>query len=371
MNEEPFAPPRFFTIRMRRTPEASSPFRGWWPRRTTAPQRQALVRLIAVAAEERLPLAPLLEAWAEDERGVQSGRVRRLARLLRDGVPLADAVEQVPGALRDEDALAIRFGAQSGTLPAVLRQTLADMEATAAGRAPLFRQTLVYLCGYMAVLTVVVTFLQITIVPKYMQIYDDFELEPPVALRWSTRLGDVFVNYWFLFALGLLAVAWLAFSVRGGRFVRRAIMGRFFRPFRELRSAELLQKLGVALEAGRPIAGALSTLARYHFDPALRHKLLFVRNEVEQGADVWTSMTAAGLLAAPEGKLMATADRVGNRPWVLQKVAAGKRRRTMRRLHRLAELFLPAAVLLLGAFVLLQALAMFAPLVNLLSAMTS
>ena len=71
------------------------PFASWWPRRTTSAQRQALLRLIAIATEERLPLIPLLEAWAEDERGVQRRRLQRLLKILKGGGSLPDAVEQV------------------------------------------------------------------------------------------------------------------------------------------------------------------------------------------------------------------------------------------------------------------------------------
>ena len=105
-------------------------------------------------------------------------------------------------------------------------------------------------------------------------------------------------NYWYIFLLAIMAVYWLLFSSWPGRRLRRTILTRVIRPLRELHTADVLEKLGVAIEAGRPIAGALSTLARYHFDPTLRHQLLYIRNEVEQGADVWQSMAAIGLLSA-------------------------------------------------------------------------
>jgi type II secretory pathway component PulF len=320
-----------------------------------------------VAAEERLALPPLLDAWAADERGVQRGRVRRLARLLDQGVPLAEAVEQVPGALRDEDVLAIRFGAQSGSLASAVRDSLDGEHAPAAENVSMFRKNVIYLCVFAAVGAFIITFLQIKIVPAFYAIYQDFDLEPPQALRWSSEFARTFENTWYLWALAILGVMWLAFSVRSGRRVRRAIVGRFSRAARELRSADVLQKLGLAAKAGRPIAGSLSTLARYHYDPAMRNKLLFIRNEVEQGADLWQSMTGAGLLGRNEGELLRTADRVGNRPWVLGQLAAGKKRRTTRRLERLSELFLPAMLLLLGAFVLFQALSIFTPMVDLIN----
>lgn len=348
---------------------AQPQFRSWWPWYTTFRQRQSLLRLIAVATEERLPLAPLIEAWATDERGVQKRRLRRLAGLLAGGTPLANAVEQAPGALGDDEVLAIRFGAQSGTLAAAVRGALDESQARPMTGAHPFGRTVIYLGAVALVSCLIIAFMHIKLVPVINRILADFSMEPPELLQWSQQLASVFANFWWLGALAVLALLWSTFSARPGRFVRHAIFGRLVRPLQELRSAEVLQKLSVVTHAGRPIPGALSTLARYHFDAVIRHKLLFVRNELEQGADVWQSMTATGLLTRPEAELMKSADRVGNRPWALDQLAAGKKRRTARRLEGMSELFLPAMVLAMGAFVLFQALTIFLPLVKLISSL--
>jgi type II secretory pathway component PulF len=106
----------------------------------------------------------------------------------------------------------------------------------------------------------------------------------------------------------------------------------------------------------------LSTLARYHFDPNVRRKLLFVRNEVEQGAEVWQSMANVGLLSPAEARVMLTAERVGNRASALSQIARAKRRQTRRRLDRWWQALTPAAVVVLGLIVLVHALTVFVPL---------
>src|SRR5690349_14602085 len=98
----------------------------WWPWRTTPTQQLTLLKMIALSAEQQLPLAPLLDVWSQDERGAQRHRVRRMSQLLATGAPLPVAAEEVAGALRDADVLAIRFGAQSGTLQASLDEAVND-----------------------------------------------------------------------------------------------------------------------------------------------------------------------------------------------------------------------------------------------------
>jgi type II secretory pathway component PulF len=337
-----------------------------WPRRATLPQRLALLRLIAVATEERLALSPLLEAWAVDQRGAQGRRVHRLAQLLKAGTPLPDAVEQVPRALRDEDVLAIRFGAQSGILAASVRHSIGELSAKLDERRPTIRGVLVY-AGVVAFIFLLISlFYYIRIVPSINDILADFNLPKPPVLDWSITLSDIAGRFWWVAALVALLLTWSAYTVRG-RQVRHQVLGRLFRSGRELRFADVLEKLGLAATSGRPTPGALSTLARYHFDPLVRHKLLFARNEVEQGADVWQTLAAAGMLTPAEERLLVIADRAGHRTWALRKLASTKKRRIRRRLQALAELMLPAVVLALGSFVLFQALSLFVPLVEIIS----
>jgi type IV pilus assembly protein PilC len=199
-----------------------------------------------------------------------------------------------------------------------------------------------------------------------MYIFEDFDLELPRIVHRMVGITNLFVKHWWIGALAAFALLWVIFSDRPGRFFRRSVLGRLLYPLGQQRSADVLQKLAITTGAGRPIPGAISTLARYHFDPVLRRKLLYVRNEVEQGADVWQSMAASGLLRPSEERLLETAERVGNRPWVLAQLAGVKWRRAARRLERLSQLLLPALAIVFGGAVLFQALTLFLPLVQLI-----
>ncbi len=337
-----------------------------WPGNRSFGQHRSLLHLIAVATEENLPLAPLVESWAADETGNQRHRLHRLVQLLKDGTPLADAVEQIPGLLRDEEVLAVRFGAQSGALTASVRSMLEESQSAATSRAPHIRQSVLYFCTMGLCGLALVAFHQTRIVPSLHAILGDFSLRQSLILRRSTQLSGFVANYWWLIVLAVFVLLWVTFSARSRRAVSHSIFARFFRPHREKQSADLLEKLSVAIEFGRPIPGALSTLARYHFDPTIRHKLLFVRNEVEQGSDVWQTMATVGLLTAPEVRLMKTAERIGNQPWVLKQLAFVKKRRGMRSLERWSRFAFPALVISMGVFVLLLAFTVFIPLTQLI-----
>jgi type II secretory pathway component PulF len=342
---------------------SSGVFRSWWPWYTTASQRQALLRLLVVAIEENLPLAPLVERWMEDERGIQRRRLRKLAHLLRQGRSLADAVEAVPRVLREEDLLALRFDAQTGTRTAAMRQQLTELPAD----TPRLLRSIVYLAVLVPLAVLLIGFAQLKVVPVLGHIFQEFGVQAPPVLAWSLSSFGALFSLWWLAALAIIAVLFWLLATRNGRPARHALFGRLFRPWRQVRAADVLQKIGVAVAAGRPIPGTLSTLARYHFDPTTRHELLFVRNEVEQGADVWPTLAAVQMLTPAEVELLHSAGRMGNQAWILQQLVAEKKRRTAQRLERLSELAAPAVVFVMAGFVLFQAFSVFHPLTRIIA----
>jgi type II secretory pathway component PulF len=355
---------RFPTFRRLFRGEGQLP--SWWPWYTSAAQQQSLLRLIAVAVEEGLPLVDLLESWAEDERGIQRSRIRRLIRSLNRGRSLPDAIEEVPGVLRDEDALALRFDSQSGTRTAAVREVLIEQRTSQLSSAPHVRRPIVYFCVVLPLGLLLVVFVQLKVMPVMFKLFSEFGLAIPPAWRLSVEIGNLLASGGWLAAILVFAAFTFMFLTRPGRTLRQRLFGRFIRPLRQLYVADVLQKIAIAGRAGRPVPGALSTLARYHFDPAIRQELLFVRNEVEQGADIWQSMTKVGMLTGAEVNALRTSDRIGNRPWILQQLADVKKRHSTRRLQRRSEMVLPALVLAMASLVLFQALSVFQPLTKLI-----
>ena len=212
----------------------------------------------------------------------------------------------------------------------------------------------------LSVVVAITSFLLLRIWPAIEAIMRDFVIPSPQAFLWVIHVGEFLVDYWWLLTGAGLLLAWILWTEKPGRTLRRNLI----RPWFDTRSADVLQNLSVVAEAGRPIPGAISTLARYHYDPTLRRQLLFVRNEVELGADLWSTLAAVKLLTPAEVALMESSQKVGNRPWAMRQLATAKRRRIRRRLELLDQLASPLAILLLGAVVLTVSMGVFVPLVQ-------
>src|SRR5262245_66448570 len=98
----------------------------------------------------------------------------------------------------------------------------------------------------------------------------------------SVQLTSALASFWWLGVLAIFALIWCMFSMQGGRFVRNSILGRWMKSIRERYSADVLHKLAIAANAGRPLAGALSTLSCDQCVPDSLCKFTFLLQE-----DVW------------------------------------------------------------------------------------
>lgn len=341
-----------------------------WPTDTLASKQKALIRLLNAAATDRLEAAPLIFALAEEHRDGYRRRLRKLARRLATGMSLADALEQTPGVLSDEQALAVRFGEQSGTLPATLQSLSNHPSQTELRVVGRLRQIGFYVVITACIFLFIMSFFLIKIIPSFQAIFDDFELDLPRITVLMIAISQLLVDYWFLIAIPLLVIVWLIKSQTSRRFFSRNISSRILRPIAQLRVANVLGLLAVNSRAGRPLAGSLSTLARYHFDPKIRHKLLFVRNEMEQGFDPWESMAAARLITEQEATALAKANSAETRAWTMDRLADLKRSKVESRIDFFITLLQPAVTLLVAAVVLFVAVASLIPVFKLTESLT-
>ena len=328
----------------------------WWPCDTRETMQRSLLRLLAVAHRERLDVTPLVGNLAEEHRGRYRRRLRRLARRLSDGTPLNDALEQTPDALSDEDVLALRLASQTGTLSATYESLLTESSSSAEQSVAIRRHNFVYFVIMLAILLLGVSFLVMFILPTLKYIHQDFGLtESSRLFEASLVVSQWFSNYAPLLILLVIAIAFLFWAMPSRRFFRRVLAGRF-PGIAQSRSCQLLQLLATTVEAGRPVPAAISTLARYHFDRRFRRRLLFARNEIEQGTDVWTSLADCHLLTPEESRAIGLCSSNESRAWSMQQLANWKlnqissRRATLLRfVHPLITILLAGLVLLVGA----------------------
>lgn len=323
----------------------------WWHPESSA-ARYSLLRILALAHREKLDLAPIVSRLSEEHRGAAKRKLRRFEKFLESGTPVVDALEQTPDLLRDEDVLALRFGSQAGVLSDVYEHLVESAIHSRQESSLRIRQSAVYAVCLSVILTVVLSFMMLFIAPTFQEMFDEFGLRLPhllVALI-ETYRAIVGVLPILIFAVVCAGIATILFKPQ--RWFRRSVSSNLIRPIAQLRSAQLQRLLGISIKRGRPLAGSLSTLARFHFDRVARLKLLEARNNVEQGTEAWQSLADVDLLTQGEATALADSDSAEFRGWLLHRLALWREQRVSQRTAFYSMLLNPAVVLFFGVLVL-------------------
>lgn len=331
---------------------------AWWGGEPLAARQYTLLQILAVGQRERLDIAPLIASLATEHRGYYRSLLSALALRIEAGATLVGALEQTPDALSDEDVLALRLAGESGTwtqtFNELLKLRLEDQRA--ARMRP--KLSAAYWLVLLFVCYMLITLLMHVVAPTFIVLGREMNAEIPRAYLALILLVH-YNNLGWLMLISVIMVIWFTWFRAPGRFFQRQVAPQILPPVAQQQIVELYRMLAVAVEAGRPITGALSTLARYHFNRRLRQRLLYARNEIEQGADVWQGLAQSRLINAGEAEALSKAPNNRVAAWTLRELAQKKFVVASRRTATLATLVEPMLTLLFGGLVLWVCIAFF------------
>lgn len=371
-------------VRPRATTRASgSTIVRWWQERRfrkSSTRYGMLLWVLAIAVERQVPLTSALTAFRRDANAAWRRRIDRLAAFLETGVSLPDALDQVPDLLPEESMLSIRVGTENGTLAQVLREEARCQSVINSRIENTMTGMTAYIVTLMLTLLAIISFVVIFLIPKFKHIFEGFGVQLPEFTRSVMEVTDLVEKNLFLVApLTLGALWWLsvyAFAL-DDRFRSRF---RFYPAGRippllsrmtcRQATAEVLRRLSYVIEEGRPVAGAILTMAKYHGQKQVGMALASVYMDHEHGVSCWESLGKSGLLQDREVKLLSSSEAAGNIAWALRRTADRINDTVDYRCRVIVEYAGPALLLCVGVLVGCFAIGFFLPLVQLVGGLS-
>jgi type II secretory pathway component PulF len=337
-------------------------------RRST--RQDALLSVLAIAAEREMPLAPAVDAFADQYRGGSFRRITNLADQLSGGASVGEALTRSRTVVSRDALLLARVGQESGRLPRALRMA-ATTRSTALPIWTAISARLSYILALLLAMQSIVTFILYFVMPKFEAIFNDFNTSLPAVTVGVIDASHVLVKFGFITIwipiIELALLLFLPFSfLSWGNFA----VPVFDRMLGRRHTALILRSLGLFVDGGKPIAVGLSTLARHYPAAWVRRRLIGVESDVQHGADWIESLSRHRLIRGADADVLASAAEVGNLAWALFELAETAERRLATRFQIVIQTLFPLVVVMLGMAVFILAMAYFVPLVQLITELT-
>lgn len=303
--------------------------------------------------EAGLGVVESIEALAEKEAARDARAVLQdLAGALHEGLALSDAAARRGDVFPPLLVGLLRASEHTGDLPAALGRY-----AEHALRLHALRARLVGAAIYPAVLlaagAAVSAFLLLAVVPSFAGVYSDSGREMPALSRWLMQWGGFAAAHPGALGTALLLAALAAVAAslhlsRTGGWARLLQRLPVLGPrARLLQLARLYTTLGVLLEGGLPVLGALDLAASSGSGP-LHAPLQQVRRRVLDGEPLSQALDGAALGTPVALRMLRAGERSGRLGAMLLRSAALHDADNARWIERCSRIVEPALMLVIG-----------------------
>lgn len=339
--------------------------------------RAAFYREISALLKAGLPLAQSLEILIDaPETGVNRAVLAAMRDQIRDGAAFTTALKQHAAEVRPYELAAVDVGERAGTLDRVLDRLAGFMEEQEALKERI--QTALIYPSVVLMLTILVAVLMLGVMlPRFAAMFADTQLALPFLTRMVLASGQYVLAGAVLLPVIVLCLLYLArargrrdrdWAVRmNARCLAFPVVGRAYTALVNLRFARTLALLlegGVSLVEGLPLAGratgsiCVGVQAEQQAD-ALRH-----------GSSLADAVRRIPALSGSLPGWIQAGEASGNLEGLLEQAAIRYQQAWERMIARSMEMLEPLLIIIIGALVLVLALAVLLPVLSLNNALS-
>jgi len=328
---------------------------------------------LANLLQSGMPLTVALNSMTHlQTKGIPAEVSRELKQEVTEGRSLSDAMTRQPRIFSDLYVNMVRAGEMSGSLVPVLRrmshhfQQFADVQAK-------FKSAMIYPVMVIIVGILLVTFFMMVMMPKFIEIFNGFNIELPLPTRMLIAISFMFTNYWWL--LGLLVIVMVVLfkrfqsSAAGGR---KLDEWRMKAPiFGEVVKINLFgqfaRTLGTLLQNGVPVLTALKITEQVMANSLIKEAIAKTRDAVTDGKTLAQPLAQSKLFPQLMVDLVRIGEETGDVPGALNNLADTYEGELAIALRVMSDLIGPVLIIVMSVVVGFLLLSIFLPLFRLIS----
>ena len=286
---------------------------------------------------------------------------------IKAGLAFGDAVAKHKSVFPPLWVSVARVGEASGNLPFVLDK-LADYLELRMDFERKIKSAMVYPCILLGAGTIAIFAFLKFIFPKFSKIFQQFDIELPVATKIVFFLSDLVAKNSLYLAGGVVALIFLFISFRkrpaGKEFVDKMTLKLPI--FGEVIFLSLLERLtstvSILLESGLPLVYTLEVSAHGIGNSILEKRLLIVGQKVRDGNSLSQELSKEGIFPLLVSEMAKIGEETGTMPDVFKKISEHYRKEVSTKVERFISAFEPLMIVFMGVIIGGIVIALFLPL---------
>ncbi|MGH7939560.1 MAG: type II secretion system F family protein [Limisphaerales bacterium] len=311
-----------------------------------------------------------------ESKGIPASVARDLKTEVTEGRSLSDAMEKQPRIFSDLYVNMVRSGEQSGSLVEVLRRMASHFNRFADVQAK-FKSAMIYPCMVICVGLGLVVFFMKFIMPRFVEIFNGFNVVLPLPTRMLIQGSRLFQSYWWLLVVVaiLMVVLFKRFqaTVTGRRQIDNwkmtaPVVGKVMRLNL---FAQFCRTLGTLLHNGVPVLTALRITEQVMSNVTIREATAKTREAVTDGKTLAQPLAHCKIFPQLMVDLVRIGEETGDVPGALNNLADTYESELDIALRLMTQLIEPLLIIVMAVMVGFVLLSIFLPLFKLISSIHS
>jgi type II secretory pathway component PulF len=322
-----------------------------------------------------MPLTVALNSMTHLEtRGIPAEVSRGLKQEVTEGRSLSDAMTRQPVIFSDLYVNMVRAGEQSGALVQVLRRMATHFQQFAEVQAK-FKSAMIYPVMVICVGIGLIVFFMVVMMPRFIEIFNGFNIELPLPTRILIGISNCFTNLWYMaISGGVLLVLFILFkrfqtSPAGARKLDawRMKLPVFGRVIQINLFGQFARTLGTLLQNGVPVLSALRITEQVMSNLLIREAIAKTREAVTDGKTLAQPLAQSKLFPQLMIDLVRIGEETGDVPGSLNNIADTYENELQIALRVMSDLIGPVLIIVMAVVVGFLLLSIFLPLFKLIA----
>jgi type IV pilus assembly protein PilC len=307
-----------------------------------------------------------------ESKGIPASVARDLKTEVTEGRSLSDAMAKQPRIFSDLYVNMVRSGEQSGSLVEVLRRMAAHFQRFAEVQGK-FTSALIYPAMVVCVGLALVIFFMKFIMPRFVEIFNGFNVELPLPTRMLIGASNLFQKYWWLLVpiAILLVIIYKRFQASPfGRHkmdewkMKVPVIGKVYKLNL---FGQFARTLGTLLHNGVPVLTALKITEQVLSNVIMREAIAKTREAVTDGKTLAQPLAHCKIFPQLMVDLVRIGEETGDVPGALNNLADTYESELDVSLRLMTQLIEPALIICMAVVVGFVLLSIFLPLFKLIS----